>query len=312
MTSAPHGWRKSDARSPRWRADLQELLDARNALEPEQFLERPLPVPGSATLAGQTLGAYTLVSPIGQGGMGSVWLARRSDGRFEGVAAVKLLNASLVGRAGEERFRREGSILARLAIPTSRTSSTRECRRAASRTSCSSWSRASRSTGYCESRDLGVEKRLGLFLDVLEAVAHAHANLIVHRDIKPSNVLVANDGRGEAPRLRHREASRGGIRHRRSDSADARRRPRAHARVRRAGAGHRRHGDDRDRRLRPRRAALRASHGKTSGGGVAAIARRPPAIDRRNGADNVPPTPRRPTLSAGSSGAIWTRSWPRR
>ena len=74
-------------------------------------------MPRAATLAGQTLGAYTLVSPIGQGGMGSVWLARRSDGRFEGAAAVKLLNASLVGRAGEERFRREGSILARLRHP---------------------------------------------------------------------------------------------------------------------------------------------------------------------------------------------------
>ena len=73
--------------------------------------------PAGASLAGQTFGAYTLVSLIGQGGMGSVWLARRSDGRFEGQAAVKLLNASLVGRAGEERFRREGSILARLAHP---------------------------------------------------------------------------------------------------------------------------------------------------------------------------------------------------
>ena len=49
--------------------------------------------------------------------MGSVWLAARSDGRFEGKAAVKLLNAALVGRAGEERFRREGTILARLTHP---------------------------------------------------------------------------------------------------------------------------------------------------------------------------------------------------
>ena len=71
----------------------------------------------SASLAGQALGAYTLRAPIGQGGMGSVWLAERSDGRFEGQAAVKLLNASLVGRDGEARFRREGSILARLRHP---------------------------------------------------------------------------------------------------------------------------------------------------------------------------------------------------
>ena len=49
--------------------------------------------------------------------MGSVWLAERSDGRFDGRAAVKLLNLALVGRAGEERFRREGNILARLTHP---------------------------------------------------------------------------------------------------------------------------------------------------------------------------------------------------
>ena len=47
---------------------------------------------------------------------------------------------------------------------------------------------------YCDERALGVEARLRLFLDVLEAVAHAHANLIVHRDIKPANVLVSSDG----------------------------------------------------------------------------------------------------------------------
>ena len=49
--------------------------------------------------------------------MGSVWLARRNDGRFEGIVAVKLLNAALVGRSAEERFRREGSVLARLQHP---------------------------------------------------------------------------------------------------------------------------------------------------------------------------------------------------
>ena len=59
-----------------------------------------------ASLIGQRVGAYTIVSPIGHGGMGSVWLAKRSDGRFEGHAAVKFLNTSLLGRKGEERFRR--------------------------------------------------------------------------------------------------------------------------------------------------------------------------------------------------------------
>src|SRR5262249_7037299 len=47
---------------------------------------------------------------------------------------------------------------------------------------------------YCDERGLTIEARLALFLDVLQAVAHAHANLIVHRDIKPANVRVSVDG----------------------------------------------------------------------------------------------------------------------
>ena len=269
-------------------------------------------MPRAATLAGLTLDAYTLVSPIGQGGMGSVWLARRSDGRFEGAAAVKLLNASLVGRAGEERFRREGSILARLRHPH-----------------------------IAHLVDAGVSPTGQPYL-VLERVEGEPIDRLLReprprrRGPSPSLPRRPRGGRprprqpdrasghqavqrprsdrrpGEAPRLRHREASRGGIRHRRSDGADPRRRPRAHARVRRAGTGDRRRRDDRDRRVRPRRAPLRSSDRKASGGGVAAIARGPLPVDRGNGASNVPPTPRRPTSSAGSFEATWTRSWRRR
>ena len=74
-------------------------------------------LPNSTGLAGQTLGPYTLISQFGQGGMGSVWLARRSDGRFERQAAVKFVSMALAGRATEERFKREGTILGRLTHP---------------------------------------------------------------------------------------------------------------------------------------------------------------------------------------------------
>src|SRR5262249_33888604 len=47
---------------------------------------------------------------------------------------------------------------------------------------------------YCDEGRLSVEARVTLFLDVLAAVGHAHANLIVHRDIKPSNICVSQDG----------------------------------------------------------------------------------------------------------------------
>ncbi len=176
-------------------AEVQALLEERSALSREGFLEGGAPaLPGPASLAGQTIGAYTLMSLIGQGGMGSVWRARRSDGRFEGLAAVKLLNASLVGRAGEERFRREGSILARLrhryiahlidagVSPLGQPYLVLE------------HVDGERIDDSCDARNLGIETRIRLFLDVLAAVAHAHANLVVHRDLKPSNVLVGKDG----------------------------------------------------------------------------------------------------------------------
>jgi serine/threonine protein kinase len=95
--------------------DLQTLLARLQAVENSKFLEDdPADLLKQKSLAGVTLGAYTLESVIGHGGMGSVWLARRSDGRFEGKAAVKLLNIALLGHVGEERFRREGRLLAKL------------------------------------------------------------------------------------------------------------------------------------------------------------------------------------------------------
>src|SRR5262245_53489579 len=96
---------------------LQALLEVHQILGREQFLERsPAPVIGSVSV-GQSVGAYTLLAPIGEGGMSTVWLAGRSDGRFQGRTAVKFLNVARLGRGGHERFVREGSILGRLQHP---------------------------------------------------------------------------------------------------------------------------------------------------------------------------------------------------
>lgn len=181
--------------SPALAAQLQALLDEHQALAQEGFLEKsPTPPPGPPTLAGQTIDAYTLVSLIGQGGMGSVWLAERNDGRFERRVAVKFLSIALVGRGGEERFKREGSILGRLAH-----SHIAELIDAGVSASGQPYLVLEHVDGehidqYCDQRTLDADARVRLFLDVLAAVEHAHANLIVHRDIKPSNVLVRIDG----------------------------------------------------------------------------------------------------------------------
>jgi serine/threonine-protein kinase len=177
------------ARDPVLAADLQLLLAEHDALDESHFLEGAVPLaPGTApapSLAGQILGAYRLVSLIGQGGMGSVWLAERSDGRFEGRAAIKLLNIALVGRAGEERFRREGTILARLTHPHIAHLIDAGVSPAGQPYLVLEHVDGQRIDLYCSEHALGIDGRLRLFLDVLEAVAHAHANLIVHRDIKP-------------------------------------------------------------------------------------------------------------------------------
>src|SRR5205814_8882376 len=83
----------------------------------EHFLERlPASVANESSLVGQAIGPYRLVAPIGQGGMGSVWLAERSDGRFERRVAIKFLHFS-VAVSGAERFKREGRILGQLLDP---------------------------------------------------------------------------------------------------------------------------------------------------------------------------------------------------
>ncbi len=181
-------------RDPALADHLQALLEEHRALARDGFLDHlpvPLPEPG---LAGRRIGAYTLLSSLGQGGMGTVWLAARSDGRFQRRAAVKFLSLGLAGRGGEARFKREGSILGRLADPH-----IAELLDAGVSAEGQPYLVLEHVEGehideYCDRHRLDVEARIRLFLDVLAAVAHAHANLIVHRDLKPSNVLVRNDG----------------------------------------------------------------------------------------------------------------------
>jgi len=197
MTDEERGeWLSSlGERDPALAAQLAELLSEHRVLAQEGFLEnRQFAVPNATGLAGQTLGPYTLISQIGQGGMGSVWLARRSDGRFERQAAVKFVNIALAGRATEERFKREGSILGRLTHPHIADLLDAGVSSDGQPYLILEYVDGEAIDQYCDEHKLDVDARVRLFLDVLAAVAHAHANLIVHRDIKPSNVLVRKDG----------------------------------------------------------------------------------------------------------------------
>jgi serine/threonine protein kinase len=171
------------------------LLTELQLLDRDGFLQGDPARLLSQSLAKQNLGAYTLETLLGQGGMGSVWLARRCDGHFEGKVAIKVLNSSLIGRNGEDRFRREGRVLARLSHPNIARILDAGISPAGQPYLVLEYIEGSSIERYCDAHGLGVEARLKLFLQVLAAVGHAHANLIVHRDIKPSNIHVTSDGR---------------------------------------------------------------------------------------------------------------------
>ncbi|HEX3704366.1 MAG TPA: serine/threonine-protein kinase [Vicinamibacterales bacterium] len=183
-----------EQREPTLASELRLLLDEHRAVVLERFLEEGPPTPlGLPPAAGQTIGAYRLIAPIGEGGMGSVWLAERMDGRFDRRVAAKFLSVALVGR-GEERFRREGAILARLSHPHIAQLIDAGVSDGHQPYLILEHVDGEHIDAYCDRRTLDVGARITLFVDVLAALAHAHTMLIVHRDIKPSNVLVTADG----------------------------------------------------------------------------------------------------------------------
>lgn len=176
--------------SPELASELSVLLGS-GAADDEPPLLRDLPEPG---LVGVEIGAYRLERELGRGGMGSVWFGRRSDGRFDGFAAIKLLHLSAMDAAGLARFKREASALARL----THSGIAKLLDAGVSRTGqpflVLEYVDGEPIDAFADARRLGRAERLQLFLQVLAAVQHAHAHLIVHRDIKPSNILITADG----------------------------------------------------------------------------------------------------------------------
>ena len=182
------------ARAPELAREVEALLAAEPELDERGFLAGPAAAAPPSSLAGRRMGAYTLERPLGRGGMGSVWLARRSDGRYEGLAAVKLLNLALLDAQGGERFRREGTALASLAHPTIARLNDAGVTEEGQPFLILEHVEGRPIDAYCDEERLSPERRIALFLQLLGAVAHAHRNLLVHRDLKPSNILVTADG----------------------------------------------------------------------------------------------------------------------
>jgi tetratricopeptide (TPR) repeat protein len=175
---------------------LRELVGKLHELDTDEFLEQPVRLlPDELSHAGKIVGAYTIDSLLGKGGMGEVWRAQRSDGHFKGLFAIKFLHLAAPSAKALERFRREGRMLARLTHPHIARLIDAGVMPEGQPYLVLEYVAGEAIDCYVTSNALGLEALLLLFLDVLDAVAHAHTNLVVHRDIKPSNVLVTPEGK---------------------------------------------------------------------------------------------------------------------
>lgn len=179
-------------------APLRQLAHSLQQAQADHFLTGAgISGLAGAARVGSVCGKWTLQSPLGTGGMGEVWLARRSDGLHEGQAAIKLLHAGPRTALTQARFAAEGRVLARLEHPHIARLLDVGIDHDGQRYIVLEHVAGQAITAWCNQHHTPLGGRLALFLQVCDAVAHAHAQLVVHRDIKPSNILVTADGQAK-------------------------------------------------------------------------------------------------------------------
>jgi serine/threonine protein kinase len=139
---------------------------------------------------GERIGAYAVISELGRGGMGAVYLAERADGQFEKRVAIKVLKRGTDTGEVLRRFRVERQILANLEHPN-----ITRLLDAGTTTDglpyfVMEFIEGTPITQFVQRENIDLRGRLQLFLEVCSAVDRAHRHHIIHRDIKPGNVLV--------------------------------------------------------------------------------------------------------------------------
>jgi serine/threonine protein kinase len=184
------------------RAEVESLLAFEG--EAESFMSLPVgefskgflgdEAAAADTLLNQQIGNYKIVSELGCGGMGAVYLAMRTDGKFEQRVAIKLLKREFNVERLRRNFAREKEILASLAHPHIATLLDAGTTVDGIPYLVMEYIEGVPVDEFCDNRKLSLNHRLKLFNKICDVVAFAHRNLIVHRDLKPSNILVTADG----------------------------------------------------------------------------------------------------------------------
>ena len=176
------------------RGEVESLL---NCFEQAgDFMQKPA-VPGrepADRMLGRRIGPYLLVSRIGQGGMGAVYMAARADEEFRKRVAIKLIRTGLDGKDILRRFRTERQTLAVLDHPNIVKLLDGGSNEDGFPYLVMDYVEGDPIDVYCDNRKLTINQRLELFRTVCGAVQYAHSSQVVHRDLKPSNILVTSEG----------------------------------------------------------------------------------------------------------------------
>ncbi len=193
------------ADDPTLRREIETLLDLESEAQEKigesvmTFAPKLLPeadeiLPPPAEMAeGERIGSYRIVRQLGQGGMGTVYLAQRADGLFEQAVAIKLIKRGFDTDDLLSRFTYERQILAALDHPNIARLYDGGMTSDGQPYFIMEYVDGVPLNDYCDHNRLTTKQRLALFRTVCRAVQYAHQNLIVHRDLKPSNILVTED-----------------------------------------------------------------------------------------------------------------------
>ncbi len=145
-------------------------------------------------LLGRRIGSYRLLHKLGQGGMGTVYLAERADEEYQKRVALKIIKRGMDTDAILGRFRRERQILASLQHPNIAMLLDGGTSLDGLPYFVMEYIEGQPLLSYCDSQSLPIRERLTLFRTVCLAVQYAHAKQVVHRDLKPGNILVTAEG----------------------------------------------------------------------------------------------------------------------
>jgi serine/threonine-protein kinase len=179
------------------REELSSLLRAHELtdgpLDAGPVLSVDASEPTDVSEVGSHVGAYRLLRPISEGGMGSVWLAERSDGTLKRTVALKRPHISWSGTLAA-RMAHERDILASLEHPNIARLYDAGADVQGRPYLALEYVEGQTIDVYCRERNLSIRDRISLVIDVAKALAYAHSKLVVHRDLKPANMLVTATG----------------------------------------------------------------------------------------------------------------------